>query len=229
MKTHLLAIIFTCIASFASADVYEAWDFQLIDGDATKNIALFDSAKAIQEKLGAHIEYWQHDVNGANVIAYVLRFNNQTEWAAYKDAASNNSEWLAWIAENWPKLQPFLVTSYAMGNLFNADAGTDISEGKTVAYMSAWEPTDNSNNLALAASIQSSIAISAAHGIESNVYLNGPSGIFYIFQMDATFSDLTEKFQKRNASEAWQAYWTEAQTARVGQFVRQAWITRVAE
>ena len=69
-----------------------------------KILEVFDSAKAIQEKLGVKVDYWQHDVNGDNVVSYVLRFADLAEWAAFKDAAMNNSEWDEWISTEWPIL-----------------------------------------------------------------------------------------------------------------------------
>ena len=80
----------------------------------------------------------------------------------------------------------------------------------------------------LFASIQKSVEISDDFGITSQVYVNGPSGIFYIFNMGESFVDLTSKLEKSNTSKEWQEYWSNAQTQRSGQFVRQAWITRVA-
>ena len=110
MRTLLAAILFT-FALFSQAEIFEAWDFSAIDGDVQNNIALFESAKAIQEKAGAHVEYWQHDVNGENVIAYVIRFKDLSSWAKWKDAMLTNEDWLEWIAEEWPKARPHLVTS----------------------------------------------------------------------------------------------------------------------
>lgn len=227
MRTPLAAILFT-FSLFSQAEIFEAWDFSAIDGDVQNNIALFESAKAIQEKAGAHVEYWQHDVNGENVIAYVIRFKDLSSWAKWKDAMLTNEDWLEWIAEEWPKARPHLVTSYAMNNLFDPAAGVDVTDGLNVSYMSAWEPSANSNTMKLMESIQRSVAISDNFGIATNVYVNGPSGIFYIFNMGSSFTDLTAKLEARNASEAWQQYWGNAQIQRAGQFVRQAWITRVA-
>ena len=47
----------------SQAVIFEAWDFSAIDGDVQNNVALFESAKAIQESAGAHAKYWQQDVN----------------------------------------------------------------------------------------------------------------------------------------------------------------------
>ena len=60
----------------SQAVIFEAWDFSAIDGDVQNNVALFESAKAIQENSGAHAKYWQQDVNGENVISYAVRFPN---------------------------------------------------------------------------------------------------------------------------------------------------------
>jgi len=229
MRNIAAMILFSAFASFASAELFEAWDFKAIDGDTTKNIALFEGARVIQEEMGAHVEYWQHDVNGDNVVAYVIRFKDMEAWATFKDTASTNAKWLAWIASDWPKLQPHLVTSYAMDNLLDPAAKTDLTEGLNVSYMSAWTPSESSNNMALMESIQKSVAISDDFGINSNVYVNGPSGIFYIFNMDENYTALSKKLTARNASKAWQDYWSAAQINRVGEFVRQAWITRVAQ
>ncbi len=115
-----------------------------------------------------------------------------------------------------------------MNNLFNPTAGVELQMDLTSLICPPGSLSANSNTMKLMASIQSSIAISNDFGIESNVYLNGPSGVFYIFNMGASFTDLTAKLEARNASEAWQEYWGNAQIQRAGQFVRQAWITRVA-
>jgi hypothetical protein len=228
MTRYLFAAIILAVVLPSQAEIFEAWDFSAIDGDVQNNIAMFESAKAIQEEAGAHVEYWQHDVNGENVIAYVIRFKDLSSWAKWKDAMLVNEDWLEWVAQEWPEARPHLVTSYAMSNLFNPEAGVNLTEGFNVSYMSAWEPTENSNTMKLMASIERSAAISNDFGISTNVYLNGPSGVFYIFNMGASFTDLTSKIEARNASDAWQEYWGNAQIQRAGQFVRQAWITRVA-
>ena len=228
MVRFLIATVLLVFALPSQAEIFEAWDFSAIDGDVQNNIAMFESAKAIQEKAGAHVEYWQHDVNGENVIAYVIRFKDLSSWAKWKDAMLANEEWLAWVAQEWPKARPHLVTSYAMNNLFDPTAGVDLTDGLNVAYMSVWEPTVTSNTMKLSESIYRSVAISNDFGISTNVYVNGPSGVFYIFNMGASFTDLTSKLEARNSSETWQEYWGNAQVQRAGQFVRQAWITRVA-
>ena len=228
MFKKLLVGLSIVLSSAASAEILEAWDFSAIEGDAQQNIALFDSAKVIQEKAGAHVEYWQHDVDGENVIAYVIRFKDLASWAKWKDNMSANEDWLNWSSKEWPKARPHLVASYAMNNLLNPEADVDLTEGMNVMYMSAWEASDDSNNMKLFASIQNSVKISEDFGISSQVYVNGPSGIFYIFNMGKSFVDLTSKLEKRNTSKEWQEYWSNAQTQRPGQFVRQAWITRVA-
>ena len=228
MFKKLLVGLSIVLSSAASAEIFEAWDFSAIEGDAQQNIALFDSAKVIQEKAGGHVEYWQHDVDGENVIAYVIRFKDLASWAKWKDDMSANEDWLNWSSKERPKARPHLVASYAMNNLLNPEADVDLTEGMNVMYMSAWEASDDSNNMKLFASIQNSVKISEDFGISSQVYVNGPSGIFYIFNMGESFVDLTSKLEKRNTSKEWQEYWSNAQTQRAGQFVRQAWITRVA-
>ncbi len=50
---HLIAAMIFTFALSSQAEIFEAWDFSAIDGDVQKNIALFESAKAIQEKAGA--------------------------------------------------------------------------------------------------------------------------------------------------------------------------------
>ena len=228
MLRQVIFAISLLLFSHAQAEIFEAWDFAAIDGDAQNNIAFFDSAKAIQERTGAHVEYWQHDVNGENVIAYVIRFDDLASWAKWKDEISSNEEWLNWMATEWPKARPYLQASYIMNNLFNPDAAVNLTEGLNVAYMSAWQAPDSflANNIKLMESIQESVAISDKFGINTNVYVNGPSGIFYIFNMGESFQDLVTKIEERNASDEWQTYWTNAQSQRAGKFVRQAWITR---
>ena len=98
-----------------------------------------------------------------------------------------NEDWLEWVAEEWPKARPHLVTSYAMNNLFDPTAGVDLTNGLNVSYMSAWEPSANSNTMKLMESIQRSVAISDEFGIATSVYVNGPSSIFYIFNMGSSF------------------------------------------
>ena len=228
MMRHLLALIAFSFSLPSQAEIFEAWDFSAIDGDMQNNVAMFESAKAIQERAGAHVEYWQHDVNGENVISYVIRFADLSAWAKWKDDMLSNEDWLEWVSEEWPKARPHLVTSYAMNNLFDPAAGVDLTEGLNVAYMSAWEPSANSNSMKLMESIQRSTAISDDFEISTSVYLNGPSGVFYIFNLGKSFTDLAAKLEARNTSKAWQEYWGNAQMQRSGQFVRQAWITRVA-
>ena len=114
-----------------------------------------------------------------------------------------------------------------MSNLFNPTQGTDVTDGLNVSYMSAWQASDNSNNMALYASIEKSTAISEKYGLTTQVYLNGPSGIFYIFSFGENFQDISKKTQARNNSAEWQQYWTDAQINRVGEFVRQGWITKI--
>ena len=227
MKKTLSSLFLILLSPFVSADLFEAWDFKAIDGDVQNNVAMMESAREIHEKMGAHVEYWLHDVNGENVVSYVIRFKDMDDWAKFKDAQLASEAWSNWVAKQWPKSQPYLVTSYAMSNLFNPTQGTDVTDGLNVSYMSAWQASDNSNNMALYASIEKSTAISEKYGITTQVYLNGPSGIFYIFSFGENFQDISKKTQARNNSAEWQQYWTDAQINRVGEFVRQGWITKI--
>ena len=215
------------LANSAFAEIFEAWDFHAIDGDQQQNIELFESARAIQEKLGVKVEYWQHDVGGENVISYVLRFDDLAAWAAFKDAAMSNGEWTSWIASEWPKLRPHLVASYALNNVFKADAPANLMDGYNVSYLSAWKAGPNASSLDLMASIQKSTAISEKFGLQSNTYISGPEGIYYVAVSGENFTSLEKQISARNASPEWQAYWTAAQTNPAGEFVRQAWITRI--
>ena len=227
MKKHVIGGLLVSLCFSIQAEVLEIWNFTAIDGDYQNNVALFESAKAIQEKAGAKVEYWQHDINGDNIISYVARFKDTAAWAMWKDALMADESWLNWINSSWPKARPHLANSYAMNNLLNPAAGTDIADGINVSYMSAWQPSEDSNNMLLMASIQKSAAISEKFGLQTDVYINGPSGIFYIFSGGSSWADVEAKLTKRNASAEWQEYWSNAQIKRAGQFVQQAWITRL--
>ena len=224
---NLLIVGLSLTVVSVSADVFEAWDFQVINGDVQKNIAIFDSAKKIHERLGGTVEYWQHDVAGSNVVGYIIRFKNVSEWANFKDVMVEDTEWNQWLANNWPRLQPHLIASFAMGNVLDPTANINILDGQNVIYMTAWQPRDNSNTPELASSIQRSVAIGRQNGLNVNVYAGGPDGVFYIFESAENFSSLVVKQNKRNASEEWQTYWTKAQQERKGELVKQAFITRI--
>ena len=129
----------------SQAVIFEAWDFSAIDGDVQNNVALFESAKAIQESAGAHAEYWQQDVNGENVISYVVRFPDLSSRVKWKDEMLCNEEWLEWVSKEWPKARPHLVTSYAMNYLLEPTAAVDLQKDLASLTCQPWSPVRTPN------------------------------------------------------------------------------------
>ena len=93
MKKTLSSLFLILLSPFVSADLFEAWDFKAIDGDVQNNVAMMESAREIHEKMGAHVEYWLHDVNGENVVSYVIRFKDMDDWAKFKDTQLASEAW----------------------------------------------------------------------------------------------------------------------------------------
>ena len=129
----------------SQAVIFEAWDFSAIDGDVQNNVALFESAKAIQENAGAHAKYWQQDVNGENVISYAVRFPNLSSRAKWKDEMLCNEEWLERVSKEWPKARPHLVTSYVMNYLLEPTAAVDLQKGLASLTCQLWSPVRTSD------------------------------------------------------------------------------------
>ena len=223
-KMTLMALLLG-FTSFAITDNFEAWDIKPVDGSTALTFSIFDEVKVIQEKLGAHVEYWQHDVMGDNVVSYVIRFNTGAEWASFKDKLAQSEEFQSWIAEYWSILGPNILASYSLNNVINPSAEKNIWKDANVVHFSSWEalPGQGSDMIE---SMQKSIEISKKYDLDAFAYSSGLGQVFFVMAGES-WSDLQKKLEKRNASKEWNQHWMNINENPSGTFIRAAYSVKV--
>ena len=82
----LLALSFTG----ARAEVMEVWSHSLENGDYAKNVKQYERLRPILENLGAYVEYYLEDIDGAPVSHFVVKFDDLRIWGAYRDRLGAN-------------------------------------------------------------------------------------------------------------------------------------------
>ena len=210
-----------------NADVFESWEFKPVNGSLQETIAWFDQAKPLHEELGAKVEYWQHDVMGNNVIAYVMRFDSGDDWAVFKDKLAADEAWLSWFTDNYGTFSANLIESFFVGNASNTMAKSDIWDDINVIGFSAWEPVKGKPATICFESMQKSAEIQEKFGLNPAVYSSG-LGPGYFMTGGKTWTEYQESRNKRNESKEWTEYWTAAgENAPACDFVRQAFAVRV--
>jgi len=229
MKYLSLLLLAFCILFFGSnshSDNFEAWDFKPINGSLEETIIWFDQAKAVHERLGGKVEYWQHDVMGNNVISYLIRFDTPESWASFKDKLATDEAWQTWINKNYKTFSSHLVESFSLGNVLNPNAKASAWDDLNIIGFSAWEVADDKVITDLLTSMQKSSEIDSEFNLSPMVYSSGLGPLYYLIG-GKNWADLQSKIAKRNESKAWTEYWTAAGQDPAGDFVRQAFSVRI--
>ena len=226
LRNGICALLIVLMSSHVYSDGFEAWDFKPINGSLQETIAWFDKAKAVHERLGGSVEYWQHDVMGNNVISYVIRFNTGEDWASFKDKLSSDGAWQSWIDANYATFSSHLVESFNMGNMLDPNGASSMWDGINVVGFSAWEVAEGKTVADLMASMQESVVIQSKFDLNPMIYSAGLGAIYFVLGGE-NWTEFQANTAKRNQSQEWIDYWTAAGQDPAGEFVQQAFTVRI--
>ena len=179
---YLLAAIFFTFTLSSQAEIFEAWDFA-IDGDVQNNIALFESARAIQEKAGAHVEYWQHDAMVKTSLPTL--FGSRIFIMGEVERCDANQRGLVRVGRGGMAGETTSRDQPAMNNLFDPTAELISQTDQRLIHVRLGTQCKLEHHEADGKHSRS-VAISDEFGIATSVYVNGPSSIFYIFNMGSS-------------------------------------------
>ena len=226
VKIAMCGLLMLLLSTKVYSDGFEAWDFKPINGSLQDTIAWLNEAKAVHERLGGSVEYWQHDVMGNNVVSYIIRFDTGENWASFKDKLSEDDAWQSWINANYATFSSHLVESFYLGNVFNPNATSSVWEDINIVYFSAWETADGKTAADLLTSMQTSASIQDKFDLNPMVYSSGLGAIYFVTGA-ASWSEWQTNVTKRNESTEWVEYWSTAGRDPAGEFVQQATSVRI--
>ena len=103
MKSKLLiAVLSLCglfTSTIGSAEIAEVYSWKANPGKGAAMMQSMATAKAIQEKLGIHVEAYATTMGTDGFVDYVLRYDSLEAWGAARDALNASPEWNAyWVA-----------------------------------------------------------------------------------------------------------------------------------
>ena len=104
-KTIVLALALSI--SGARAEVMEVWSHSLENGDYARNVKQYERLRPILQNLGAYVEYYLEDIDGAPVSHFVVKFDDLRIWGAYRDRLSGDADSKNGILVSAPKLMRF--------------------------------------------------------------------------------------------------------------------------
>ena len=131
----LLALSFTG----ARAEVMEVWSHSLENGDYAKNVKQYERLRPILENLGAYVEYYLEDIDGAPVSHFVVKFDDLRAWGAYRDRLGANPAFQKWNARFRSKANAIQINTALMNNIYEPDTKADLYRGASLFYISQWK------------------------------------------------------------------------------------------
>ena len=75
-----LILLLALSVTGARAEVMEVWSHSLENGDYAKNVKQYERLRPILENLGAYVEYYLEDIDGAPVSHFVVKFDDLRIW-----------------------------------------------------------------------------------------------------------------------------------------------------
>ena len=138
-KLKMLLLALALSATGARAEVMEVWSHSLENGDYAKNVRQYERLRPIVEELGAYVEYYLEDIDGAPVSHFVVKFDNMRGWGAYRDRLGGDADFQKWNSRFRAKANALQVNTALMNNIYEPDARADLYRGASLFYISQWK------------------------------------------------------------------------------------------
>ena len=96
VKLNIILVALALSIVPAKAEVMEVWSHSLENGDYSKNVKQYERLRPIVEELGAYVEYYLEDIDGAPVSHFVVKFDDMRGWGSYRDRLNSNLDFQKW-------------------------------------------------------------------------------------------------------------------------------------
>lgn len=222
-KLKILLLALTLSVTGARAEVMEVWSHNLENGDYERNVKQYERLRPIAESLGAYVEYYLEDIDGAPVSHFVVKFDDLRMWGAYRDRLGANPDFEKWNARFRSKVNALQVNSSLMTNIFEPDAKADLYRGADLFYISQWKALPG-KTLALQAILLEAAKIVDENGTFAQVYASGYDDTFMVVWAFTDFTSAATQWQFIHESKEYQRFFKKAVDSKAGVFVDQSWM-----
>ena len=217
----LLALSFTG----ARAEVMEIWSHSLENGDYTKNVKQYERLRPILENLGAYVEYYLEDIDGAPVSHFVVKFDDLRAWGAYRDRLGANPAFQKWNARFRSKANAIQINTALMNNIYEPDTKADLYRGASLFYISQWKALPG-QTLALQDILIEAAKTAEDNGIFAQVYANGYDDTYMVVWAFDSYTSAATQWSFIHDSPEYQKFFRKAVKSNAGVFVDQSWMNK---
>ena len=224
-KLKMLLLALALSATGARAEVMEVWSHSLENGDYAKNVKQYERLRPIIEELGAYVEYYLEDIDGAPVSHFVVKFDDMRSWGAYRDRLGANPAFQKWNARFRAKANALQVNSAFMSNIYEPDAKADLYRGADAFYISQWKALPG-KTLVLQGLLIEAAKVAENNGIFAQVYANGYDDTFMVVWAFPGFTGAATQWTFIHDSPEYQRFFQKAVNSKAGVFVDQSWMAK---
>ena len=225
-KLKMLLLALALSATGARAEVMEVWSHSLENGDYAKNVRQYERLRPIVEELGAYVEYYLEDIDGAPVSHFVVKFDNMRGWGAYRDRLGGDADFQKWNSRFRAKANALQVNTALMNNIYEPDARADLYRGTSLFYISQWKALPG-QTLALQAILTEAAKTAENNGIFAQVYANGYDDTYMVVWAFDSYTTAATQWSFIHDSSEYQQFFQKAVKSNAGVFVDQSWMNKI--
>ena len=225
-KLKMLLLALALSATGARAEVMEVWSHSLENGDYAKNVRQYERLRPIVEELGAYVEYYLEDIDGAPVSHFVVKFDNMRSWGAYRDRLGGDADFQKWNSRFRAKANALQVNTALMNNIYEPDARADLYRGTSLFYISQWKALPG-QTLALQAILTEAAKTAENNGIFAQVYANGYDDTYMVVWAFDSYTTAATQWSFIHDSSEYQQFFQKAVKSNAGVFVDQSWMNKI--
>ncbi|MGB0698585.1 MAG: hypothetical protein ACPGQE_04280 [Parvibaculales bacterium] len=224
-KLKILLVALALSSTGARAEVMEVWSHSLENGDYAKNVKQYERLRPIVEELGAYVEYYLEDIDGAPVSHFVVKFDNMRGWGAYRDRLGGDADFQKWNSRFRAKANALQVNTALMNNIYEPDARADLYRGTSLFYISQWKALPG-QTLALQAILIEAAKTAENNGIFAQVYANGYDDTYMVVWAFDSYTTAATQWSFIHDSSEYQRFFQKAVKSNAGVFVDQSWMNK---
>lgn len=213
MKSKLsIAALSLCglfTSTISSAEIAEVYSWKANPGKGGAMMQSMATAKAIQEKLGIHVEAYATTMGTDGFIDYVLRYDSLEAWGAARDALNASPEWNAYWVGAQENSAGALLTSITGINM-DASTKADSFGADNVYNAFVWKAAPGQEQAVMKRFAQAK-KIHESTGARVETYAGGvgaPNQFHYVV-FAASWTELAASQAKLMQNKEWAAFTAE--------------------
>jgi hypothetical protein len=225
LKVKAIIIALTLAVTGARAEVMEVWSHNLDGGDYARNVKQYERLRPIVENLGAYVEYYMEDMDGAAISHFVVKFDNMRSWGAYRDRLSMHPSFLKWNKRHRARANQLQVDTSLMNNIYEPSAKADLYRGADTFYITQWKAMPGKTAAMRAAMIEGA-KIAENNGIFAQAYANGYSDMFMAVWAFDSYTGAATQLEYLENSREFQSFFKRTADQKIGIFIDQSWMVK---